>query len=131
MKALTVSKLRNKKVTIAIDGEKVTFDSQAEHARYCHLVLLQRAKLISNLQLQPKFELAESFSRNGKTHRATSYIADFIYTTKEQKTVVEDVKGMKTDVYQLKKKLFLAKYGSDIKLIEVMYARKRFTEKEV
>ena len=33
--------------------------------------------------------------------------------------IVEDVKGLKTPVYKLKRKLFLNKYGSDIIFKEV------------
>jgi len=127
---LNASKYGSRKVMANIDGANVVFDSKAEYARYRHLQLLQKAKLISGLQLQPKFELAASFKRNGKTHRATHYVADFLYT-KDQKTVVEDVKGMKTSVYQIKKKLFLNKYGEGLTFIEVMFARNKFTEKEI
>ena len=43
--------------------------------------------------------------------RKVSYIADFMYKDiKRGVTVVEDVKGFKTDVYKIKKKLFLYKY---------------------
>ena len=124
------SKYGNRKVIASIDGINVVFDSKAEYARYRHLQLLQKAKLISGLQLQPKFELAPSFKRNGKTHRATHYIADFIYD-RDQKTIVEDVKGDLTDVYKIKKKLFLNKYGEGLTFIEVMYVRNKFIEKEI
>lgn len=36
----------------------------------------------------------------------------------ENKHVVVDVKGYKTDVYQIKKKLFLNEYGDDVLFIE-------------
>ena len=92
---------------VKIDGIK--FDSKKEANRYLELKMLERAGVISNLILQPKFLLQESFKRNGKTHRAIFYVADFEYI-KDGKRIVEDVKGFKTDVYKLKKKLFLAKY---------------------
>ena len=42
-----------------------------------------------------------------------------MYWDEEAKeTVVEDVKGYKTDVYRIKKKLFLKKYGDKYKFLE-------------
>lgn len=98
-------KYGNKKVEY--DGIK--FDSKREMQRYCELKLLERAGEIKNLQLQPKFVLQESFKKNGKTHRAINYIADFMYEEND-KIKVEDSKGFKTDVYAIKKKMFEYKY---------------------
>jgi len=123
-------KYGNKKVSIQFNGSKFTFDSKAEYSRYCYLSVLQQIKVISDLELQPAFQLLDSFSRNGKKHRATTYIADFSYY-QDEKRVIEDVKGMKTAVYELKKKLFLSKYGEGLTFIEVMFARNKFTEKEI
>jgi len=92
---------------IEFDGFK--FDSKKEAKRYLELKMLERAGVISNLILQPKFLLQDSFKYKGKTQRAIFYIADFEYI-KDGKRIVEDVKGVKTEVYKLKKKLFLKKY---------------------
>lgn len=71
------------------------------------LALLLKAGAIEELKLQPKFELLKSFKKNGKTHRAITYIADFSYIDKDTgKIVIEDCKGIKTEVYKLKKKMF-------------------------
>ena len=92
-----------------VDG--ITFDSRKEAARYAELKLLERAGVISQLTLQPRFELQKSFKKNGKTYRKIEYVADFMYRdNKAEKTVIEDVKGVKTEVYKLKKKLFEAKF---------------------
>lgn len=94
-----------------VDG--IRFDSRAEARRYRELKLLQRAGEIKDLELQPSFLLIERFKYRGKTYRDTRYIADFAYT--EVKTglqVVEDVKGVETEVFRLKKKLFLKRYGN-------------------
>ena len=49
---------------------------------------------------------------NGKKERAIKYIADFKYLDiVTDEWVIEDVKGTRTEVYKLKRKLFLAKYG--------------------
>lgn len=43
-----------------------------------------------------------------------AYVADFKYFDKAKgRTVVEDVKGYKTDVYKIKRKLFLSMYCKD------------------
>ena len=82
------------------------FDSQREFNRYAELKLLERAGRISDLKRQVKYELIPAqYGENGRClYRATNYIADFVYT-ENGKTVVEDCKGFRTDVYQIKKKL--------------------------
>ena len=107
------SKYGNKKTII--DG--ITFDSKKESERYLILKDMLKHKEIEDLQLQPKFLLQDSFKYNGKTEKKIYYIADFSYK-RESKLVVEDVKGKKTDVYKIKRKLFLYKY-TDIDFREV------------
>ena len=85
------------------------FDSIAESKRYKELALLEKAGEIKDLQLQPRFELQESFKKNGKTYRKIEYIADFMYE-ENGKMIVEDVKGIQTDVFKIKHKLFEKKY---------------------
>ena len=90
----------------------ITFDSRAEARRYKELLLLQEAGKIEGLELQPSFLLLEAFKCRGKSYRDTKYIADFMYKeTATNALVVEDVKGVETEVFKLKKKLFLKKYG--------------------
>ena len=105
---MAYNKYKNKKVMV--DGIK--FDSMKEARRYSELKLLERAGKIKDLELQPKFELIPTIRREGqKTERKTVYIADFMYKEiGNDKLVVEDTKGYRTDVYLLKKKLFLYKY---------------------
>ncbi len=100
-----MSKYRNKKIVI----DNIKFDSNLEATRYKELKLLQRAKQISNLRLQVPFVLQESFKKNGKTYQAIKYIADFVYEENGQ-TIVEDTKGMKTETFKIKQKLFEYKY---------------------
>lgn len=101
-----MSKYGNRKTTV----NGITFDSAAEAQRYTDLLLLERAGHIENLRLQPKFELLPAFTDgHGKRHRATHYIADFQYTEGDR-DVVEDVKGVETKVFKLKRKLFLMRY---------------------
>ena len=102
---------------IEIDGIK--FDSMKEGNRYCELKLLEKAKAIKSLVLQPKFVLQPPFTNaDGQKERAITYIADFMYYDNELgQVVVEDVKGVRTDVYKLKKKMFEYKYGTVVREI--------------
>jgi hypothetical protein len=101
--------------TIQVNG--IRFDSKKEARRYEELKLLERAGEIQNLELQPEFELQPKFRKNGVTYRPIKYRADFKYTD-HGKIVIEDVKGMKTDVYKIKKKLFEYRYP-DLTIKEV------------
>ena len=108
-----MSKYRNKKTVV----DNIKFESNLEATRYKELKLLQRAKQISNLRLQVPFLLQEGFKKNGKTHRKIEYIADFVYEENGQ-TIVEDTKGMKTETFKIKQKLFEYKYPDlSIKII--------------
>ena len=96
-----MNKYRNKKVIV----DDYIFDSIQESRRYKELKLLLKAGKISNLELQPHFLLQDKFKKNGKIYRKIEYIADFKYTEND-KTIVEDVKGIQTDVFKLKHKIF-------------------------
>ena len=100
-----MSKYRNKKTQIGM----YVFDSIAESKRYKELALLEKAGQIKGLELQPKFLLQEGFKKNGKTYRKIEYIADFMYI-ENGKVIIEDVKGMETDIFKLKRKMFEYKY---------------------
>lgn len=102
----------------AIDG--ITFDSRKEAERYKELKALQRVGKIDRLELQPRFVLMDGFRYEGKAIRKIEYIADFLYRDLSTcELIVEDVKGVKTDVYKLKKKMFLKRYGNEYKFKEV------------
>lgn len=83
----------------------IRFDSQKEAARFQELQLLERGKVIRQLERQPKFDL----SVNGT--KVCTYIADFAYFENNAR-VIEDVKSepTKTPVYRLKRKMLLAQY---------------------
>lgn len=87
-----------------VDG--ITFDSKKEAQRYSELKILEKAGEISHLRLQPKFELQPSFRKNGVLIRAITYTADFKYLTKDGEPIVEDVKGMRTQQFELRRKMF-------------------------
>lgn len=101
------SKYHNRKT--AYNG--TIYDSKKEANRARELSLLQRIGHIHNLERQKRFELQPTSTIRGTTIRAITYVADFYYYDELQKTwVAEDVKGFRTEVYKIKKKLFLVKY---------------------
>lgn len=104
-----MNKYRNKKTVV----DNITFDSKKEAARYQELRLLERAKEIHNLELQPAFAVVVN------NVKVCTYKADFKYWVDgvNGRYIVEDVKGIKTPVYQLKKKLVKAIHGIEIQEI--------------
>lgn len=105
----TMSKYKNKKVVV----DNILFDSKKEANYYTKLKMLKDAGEISGLRLQEKFVLQEKFTLYGKTYRAITYVADFVYKDDNGIHVV-DTKGYRTEVYKIKKKLFMKKYGIEI-----------------
>ena len=93
-----------------------TFDSKHEAGRYAELKLLERAGKISDLKTQVAYLLipAQYDEKHRCIERSCKYVADFTYM-EDGKLVVEDAKGMKTDVYRIKKKMMLYKYGIRIR----------------
>lgn len=106
-----MSKYNNRKIRVG--GE--VFDSKREYNRWCELRLLERSGKICNLQRQVKFRLIDSQKTPERTERPCDYIADFVYYENDGSRVVEDCKGMRTDVYKIKRKLMLEKYNILIK----------------
>lgn len=88
-----------------VDG--IAFDSVAESRRYQLLKLLERSGQITELTLQPEFVILEPYTRSdGKWIRGIKYRADFAYFDElENKQIIEDVKGVETAVFKLKRKL--------------------------
>lgn len=109
--------MRSKYRAVPIDTADGHFDSMGEFARWEDLKLMQRGGLISGLKRQVKFELIpKQKTKDGKNVQPVEYIADFRYYDKRtSQWVTEDFKGMRTDVYKLKKKLMLWRYGIEIK----------------
>ena len=100
-------KYHNKK--IEVNGEK--FDSTKEYSRWCELKMLEKAGEIIGLTRQQRYELIPSQKVDGKVvERPVYYVADFCYI-ENGNPVVEDCKGIKTDVYIIKRKLMLYVYG--------------------
>ena len=109
-----------------VDG--INFPSQKEARRYAQLKILERAGEIRDLQRQVEFELIPAQFEPPRTlksgrkvrgrciERKCVYIADFCYFRADTgEYIVEDAKGFRTDVYRVKKKMVLYKYGIRIK----------------
>ena len=103
---MVYSKYRAKKTVV--DG--ITFDSKKEADFYCELKMLRMAGEVIDFERQVTFELQPKFKYSGKTERAIKYIADFVVHYNDGRTVVVDVKGDKTDVYRIKRKMLLYKH---------------------
>lgn len=120
------SKYGSRKQTVS----GITFDSRKEARRFQELRLLELAGQISDLRMQvkyqlippqraPSFEVYKSGPNKGRRkpgkllEKECSYIADFVYV-QDGETVVEDAKGYRTDVYIIKRKLMLERYGIQI-----------------
>jgi len=98
------SKYRN--VPTVIDGHR--FASKAEAARYSELKLLESQRVVRWFIRQPRFDLPDGIT----------YVADFLVvwaadelSFEPGQITVEDVKGVETDVFRLKRKLFESRYG--------------------
>ena len=95
------SKYRN--VPTVIDGVRFGFKKEAN--RDAELRLLQRAGHITNLQRQVPFDLIVDGVKVGK------YIADWTYTRRKPICfVVDDCKGVRTPLFNLKWKIMHAQY---------------------
>ena len=71
---------------------------------------MQKKGKISDLRLQVPYVLIDKSCFG----RAIKYVADFVYK-KDDQIVVVDVKGVKTPVYRLKKRMLAERYGIEIK----------------
>lgn len=119
------SKYRNIPTTRKVKGKVIRFPSQKEACRYDELILMLRAGKIRNLKIQPEYTLQEAFTTpEGERINAVRYRADFSYekwgnepapeisqgTFREVwLPVIEDVKGVRTKVYLMKRKLMQEK----------------------
>ena len=114
------TKHKYRAVKTTVDG--ITFDSKKEAKRYTELKLLEKSGMITHLELQPTYQITV----NGVD--ICKYKADFSYYTVREENreqysnskgewivptktgdregqIIEDVKGFKTPIYRLKKKL--------------------------
>ena len=132
-----------KSAKINVDGQK--FDSKLEYNVYKTLKdWLEPFGLPDKMILkrQETFELQPKFRINGKMIRAITYTADFCiyvqnydYATNswfEPKLLyVIDAKGLETEVFKVKKKLFAYKYQREIVLLKSVKQTKQWLEDNI
>ena len=101
------SKYNNRKVTY----QGLNFDSKKEFEYYLILKDKEKRGLVFNIKRQVPLEIQPAFTdKSGVKHRAIIYKADFVYTDRVSgKVKYIDVKGFRTEVYKLKKKLLAYK----------------------
>ncbi|MGG1480459.1 DUF1064 domain-containing protein [Bacillus smithii] len=100
---------------VEIDGH--VFDSKIEARYYEQLKWLQDNEQILFFRIQPRYLLQEAFQKNGKTFRKIEYIADFEVHHLDGSIEVIDVKGMETEAFKIKRKLFEKKYPHKLSLV--------------
>jgi len=105
LKEETKSKYHNKKTVV--DG--ISFDSQKESMFYSELKIRLQAKDIKGFCRQPEFILIDGDA-------VMKYYPDFIVWENDKVRII-DVKGMRTQVFINKKKVFEDKF--DLKIEEV------------
>jgi hypothetical protein len=98
-----------------VDGIK--FQSKAEARRYSELKLLERSGEITDLILQPAYQLQCTHHKSGPFN-VGRYVADFSYTDSRGTWVVEDVKGIETAIFKWKRRHFEAQSGQKITIIK-------------
>lgn len=90
-----------------------TYSSKKEAMRAQGLYLLERTGIITDLREQVVYVLAPSVHVQGRKRPPLRYVADFVYT-QGGNLVIEDVKGVRTDVYRIKRHLMKSVLGLDI-----------------
>lgn len=100
----------NKYRAVKSEADGIWFASKKERDRYQQLKLLERAGEIQNIELQPSFVLSVNNTK------VATYKADFAYDEiKSAQRIIEDVKGVRTPVYRMKKKFVEAQYGIEVR----------------
>lgn len=103
--------------------DNIRFASKAEAKRYGELKMLEKAKQITALRLQPRFELfvdngGYPDNDQGRAIVLGDYVADFAYKlTPASDTIYEDVKGYDVPLQKWKRRHAEAQYGITVVLI--------------
>lgn len=120
----TISKYKNKRCLLTIGGSilkpehlnelrglgmipsGITFDSEMEAEYYRDVLLPMELAGEVEVKLQPKFVLIKEFEKGGVKYRPITYSPDFLVNYVGGRSEAIDVKGMQTETFNLKKKLF-------------------------
>ena len=110
--------------SVIIDG--VRFDSTIEANDWQELKLRERSGEIRNLKRQISFTLQNAFTSRGKKYQPITMIVDFVWEERSVHhysgwlKIAADRKGVKTQGYQIKKKLFVKLYGEQYEFRELI-----------
>lgn len=94
----------------------IVFDSKREANTYFRLQYDEKRGVIKDLKRQVRYNFPDGkggLIRYQESKRPLAYVADFTYI-KDDKLVVADAKGFKTDIYKLKKALMWSLLGIEI-----------------
>lgn len=115
---------------VATEVDGIRFASKKESRRYRELKVLEQVGQIRHLRIQPVLHLMAPVFEGGlenvnegrvvRIAPVGQYRADFRYEEQGPRgwrVVFEDVKGVRTDVYKLKKRIVEAQYSIEIREI--------------
>lgn len=129
-----------KRLAKRIEADGMTFDSIAEHERWCDLKNMERGGLIRILGRQVRYPLAvdgrpvKIRSKGYPNGRQCVYTADFVYEEKytgefsgttRWRLVIEENKGYDTDTARLRRAVFEAQHNTLIRMTGAQKTRKR------
>jgi len=111
--------IRNKYGAKKVIVDDINFDSKAEAAFYRYLKLLQKIGEVKSFEMQVPFILQESFghptlkTKAGKPRKVSEikYVTDFVVRFSDGTERVIDVKGVQTQVFKLKARIYIKKFG--------------------
>jgi hypothetical protein len=131
-----MKKYKNK----SINAYGIKWDSKSELARYEQLVQMEKKQEILNLKVHSKeinFLLLEkctykSFLGSELNQRKITYTPDFVYTTKNGILIAEDVKGMLTEAFRIKAKIFRYRYPDIVlRVVKAIYTKNGYRFEDI
>lgn len=102
MKIVKVKRTKFNNIRTIIDG--ISFPSKKEGTRYIDLKMLKERGDVESFDMQVTYKFASGIK----------YILDFLVKWNDGSITHEDVKGVRTPVYIIKKKLMKHEFGIDI-----------------
>ena len=109
------SNRKHKYGAIATVVDNIKFPTKKEARHYQILNQMLRAGLIKSFKMQVKYEIFPGYiDTKGKKIRSINYVSDFDITTLENEVHVCDSKGMETQMFKVKSKMFGYVYKKDI-----------------
>jgi hypothetical protein len=108
---VTVKPSRHKYHNQKVNNGSVTFDSKLEEKRYYQL---RNNPLVVYIEVHPTYvifpETRKMVNGKMKTFQKITYTPDFRVTYNDGRVEVEDVKGVCTEAFMIKRKLFEAAF---------------------